>query len=121
MRSGSNPDCLFMDDHARLTPTSAYVVLAVNLVLLAVLAWHIAFEAVPQTLVDFHAARHIGRKAFSLFVLLPYAVLVAFLLMSWQRSVFRWRTAAFIVCAVAAYAVAVIAMGLYIGRNFFPT
>lgn len=110
-----------MQDEVRPPPTSAYVALAVNLALLAVLAWHIAFEAVPQTLMDFRAATHVGRKAISLSVLLPYAALLTFLALSWRRSVFRWRTAGFILGAVLGYAIAVIALGLYISRNFFPT
>lgn len=109
-----------MQEDVRRPSIPAYVALAVNLTLLAVLAWHVAFEAVPQTPVDLHAATHAGRKAISLSVLLPYVALVTFLALSWRRSVFRWRTAGFILGAVLSHAVAVIALGLYVGRNFFP-
>ena len=110
-----------MQDHIRRPSTSVYMALAVNIALLSVLAWHIACEAVPQTLIDFHTATEIGSKAIALSVLLPYAVLLVFLVVSGRRSVFRWRTAGFILGAVLGYAIAVIAWGLYISRDFFPT
>lgn len=109
-----------MHDRAHSLPTAPYVTLVVNLVLLATLAWHIVFEAVPQTLLEFHAARDVSQKLLSLVVLMPYATLIAFVLASWPRSAFRWRTAVLIFGAVAAYALAVVGMGPCIGRNFFP-
>ena len=97
-----------------------YGALVINVLLLAFLAWHLAFEAIPATVMHFRASFSYQGQALALVVLLPYAVVLVYLVRRSARCIFGWRTTAAVVASVTAYIASVIAVGLYAARNFMP-
>jgi hypothetical protein len=95
--------------------------LFVNVIVVAVLAWHVAFEVLPGIARQFAAHRHLTmiESVAVLARLLPYLLLSGYL--AWRRSVmFRWSTLAIALLAVALYVGIVFGTTLYLHRGFVP-
>nr|WP_297350729.1 hypothetical protein [uncultured Caldimonas sp.] len=95
-----------------------YGALVINVLLLALLAWHLAFEAIPATVMDFQASFSFKGRALALVVLLPYALVLMYLARRIRNCIFEWKTAAAIVASVAGYIALVIAVTAYAVWNF---
>ena len=110
-------------DGAPSVPNSVFgtLALAVNAIILAVLAWHVAFEAVPGVANQFTLHRNLtvlesGAVVVRLF---PYLLLTGYLV--WRpRAVLRWSTAALALLSVVLYVAVVFGTTLYLHRAFAP-
>lgn len=107
------------EDVPALRPLT-YGALAVNVLLVLFLAWHLAFEAVPEALVAFNASLSLKGRALALVVLLPYAIVVGYLVTKPRRRMLEWKTAAAVVASVLAYMACVMAVGFYMMSLSMP-
>ena len=95
--------------------------LFVNVIVVAALVWHVAFEVLPGIGRQFAAHRHLTtiESVAVLVRLLPYLLLSGYL--AWRPNVmFRWSTLAIVLLAVALYVGIVFGSTLYLHREFLP-
>lgn len=97
-----------------------YGALVINVLLLAFLAWHLAFEAIPATVTYFQASSYYQGRALAIVVLLPYTLVFMYLACRGRGCIFEWKTAAAIVASVVGYIGLVIAVTAYAAWNFMP-
>ncbi|MCM5680513.1 hypothetical protein M8A51_13340 [Schlegelella sp. S2-27] len=105
----------------RLSFSLAAVSIVIKVLVLAVLSWHIAFEAVPGivTRLTTHGDLTGLEQTALLLRLLPYLLLIGYL--TWRpRSALRGSTVALALLSVVLYVAIVFGSTLYLHRAFSP-
>lgn len=97
-----------------------YGALAANVLLVSFLAWHLAFEAVPEAIVAFNTSLSLGGRTLALAVMVPYALVVGYLAVNPRKRMVEWKTAAAVIASIAGYIACVIAMGWYVVSLSMP-
>ena len=93
---------------------------ALNAFLLLFLAWHLAFEAIPEAISDFTSSRTFEGRLSATIVLLPYVVVLIYLASRPRQCIFRWKTAAAVVASMAGYIALSLAVGFYMVSLSMP-
>lgn len=107
---------------SQTSPTSVllqWAPLALNISLLGVLVWHVAFEAVPSAIEHSHQLAGAVDRGLSWMPLLPYLALGVWIARA-PQSLKKWRYAAVIVFTVLVYAALAVARFFLVHRDFLP-
>lgn len=98
----------------------AFATVAVNVVLLLFLGWHLAFEAIPEAISDFGSSRSLEGRLAATVVLLPYVAVFVYLVSRPRSCIFRWKTAAAVLASIAGYIFLSLAVGFYMVSLSMP-
>lgn len=93
--------------------------LVLNLLLLGLLIWHVAFEAVPSAIEHSSQLASVVDRGLSWLPLLPYLVLAARVIHA-PHVLRRWRCASAIIVAVLVYAPLTMVRFSLVHRDFLP-
>lgn len=119
-RLSAQRSLLPMQDKPSAIRPLTFGALAVNVLLLLFLAWHLAFEAVPEAVSDFASSRTFEGRLSATIVLLPYAWVLFYLASRPRQCIFKWKTAAAVVASMAGYIARSLAVGFYMMSLSLP-
>ena len=98
----------------------AFVTVAANVVVLLFLAWHLAFEAIPEAISDLGSSRSLAGRLAATVVLLPYVAVLIYLMGRVRSCILQWRTAAAVLASIAGYIVLCLVVGFYMVSLSMP-
>lgn len=98
----------------------AFATVAVNVVVLLFLAWHLALEAIPEAISDFGSSHSLAGRLAATVVLLPYVAVLVYLVSRPRSCMFRWKTAAAVLASIAGYIALTLAVGFYMVSLSLP-